>query len=425
MTRLSQGRAAAQVAVSATIANMVCMTAAISATIGVFLVPIAEDFHWPRAAVTGVLGLISVISALTYPLIGKAMDRFGSRWLLIIGNLGLAGSIMLLSRATGGMVDFYLRFALVGVFGTVASTGMLCKVVSNWFDARRGLMLGVTAGVGNGVGATIMPVLAGIFLTACGWRESYLLIGLIVAGLGAPALLLWLRDAPDAETAEAKPLADGMSLREAARTRTFWLMLTAVAAGAGGMTAVFTHVVPILTDHGVSLGEATGVLAVFALVCAAWQVVTGALLDALRTPRIVVPMYASAIVGLLLLQFGSGTGQIMTAGFLLGIGMGAEYGALSYFVSRYFGLRHYGTILGTFYAVVAFTQGTTPALMDMSFDAHGSYVMATLAIAAALGIGMVLLAMLPRPDAVAVPGPDATGPDASGPDATSVVAFAA
>lgn len=412
MTGLSpasgQRRAAAQVAIAATIANMVCMTAAISATIGVFLVPIAGEFHWPRAAVTGVLGLISVISAVTYPLIGRAMDRFGSRRLLIAGNLGLAGAIMLVSQASGGMLDFYWRFALVGLFGTVASTGMLCKVVSNWFDGRRGLMLGVTAGVGNGVGATVMPILAGLFLNAYGWREAYLLIGLIVAGAGAPVMLAWLRDAPDEATtpqtaAQVAALADGLSLSEALHTRTFWLMLLAVAAGAGGMTAVFTHVVPILTDHGVGLGEATGVLAVFALVCAAWQVVTGALLDALRTPRLVVPMYASAIAGLLLLQFGHGTGQIMTAGLLLGIGMGAEYGALSYFVSRYFGLAHYGTILGTFYAVVAFTQGATPALMDMSFDASGSYATASLVIVGALTLGMALLALLPHPDAMARP----------------------
>jgi predicted MFS family arabinose efflux permease len=49
----------------------------------------------------------------------------------------------------------------------------------------------------------------------------------------------------------AAPLADGMNLGQAARTAAFWLMLVAVAAGAGGMTAMFTHVVPILTGHGV------------------------------------------------------------------------------------------------------------------------------------------------------------------------------
>jgi MFS family permease len=82
-------RQAVQVALAATIANALCMTAAISATIGVFLVPIAQDFGWPRAGVSGVLGLISVISAISYPLIGRAMDRFaraGCSWRAISGS---------------------------------------------------------------------------------------------------------------------------------------------------------------------------------------------------------------------------------------------------------------------------------------------------------------------------------------------------
>jgi MFS family permease len=394
----SHARQAAQVAIAATIANTLCMTAAISATIGVFLVPIAQDFGWPRAGVSGVLGLISVISAISYPLIGRAMDRFGARWLLLVGNLGLAMGILLVSRASGTMLDFYWRFAVVGLFGTMAATGMVSKVVSNWFDARRGLMLGVTAGVGNGLGATIMPVVAGLVLTTHGWRAGYAVIGTIVA-LAAPFIALWLRDAPPATARKAAaPLADGMRLSEAMRTGAFWLMLLAVAAGAGGMTAMFTHVVPILTGHGVGLAEATGVVAVFALVTAGWQVVTGGLLDRFRTPRLLLPMYASAMGGMLLLQFASGSAAIMLAGVLLGIGMGAEYAALSYFVSRYFGLRHFGTIVGAFYAVVAFIQGVAPMLMDMSFDRTGSYATATLAIVGALLLGMVLLALLPHPD---------------------------
>jgi MFS family permease len=106
-------------------------------------------------------------------------------------------------------------------------------------------------------------------------------------------------------------------------------------------------------------------------------------------------MYATAIAGLLLLEFGHGTAAVMSAGVLLGIGMGAEYGALSYFTSRYFGLRHYGSIIGALYSAVILAQGITPGLMDMSYDRTGSYDTATLAIVGALAIGMVLMLFLP------------------------------
>ncbi len=389
----------AGVAVAATIGNMVGMTAAILATFGVFLVPIATEFGWPRASVSGVLGLVAIVNAALYPLVGRAIDRLGARPILIAGNVLLAAGIGLLSLANGSVVQFYLLFALIGVAGSLAGSAMFCKVVSNWFDARRGLMLGVTAGVGNGVGATVMPIVAGLLVTGFGWRTAYAGIAALVLLIGLPILFLFLRDAPPRVAAEAIAL-DGLTLREATHTRAFWLMLIAIAAGAGGMTAVFTHVVPMLTDHGAGLEEATGVVATFALVTAAWQIVTGGLLDRLRTPRLIVPMYAAAIAGLLLLEFGnSGSLPAISAGVLLGIGMGAEYGALPYLISRYFGLRHFGSVAGALYAAVILAQGITPGLMDMSFDTTGSYAFATIAIAAALGVGMALLACLPPLDA--------------------------
>jgi MFS family permease len=396
--RASQHGTANGVALAATVGNMVGITPAVSATFGVFLIPIATDFGWSRALVSGVLGLISIISALIYPFVGYALDRFGARLILIGGNIFFGTSIILLALATSNVVLFYLLFGLVGIAGSIPSTAMFCKVVSNWFDERRGLMLGVSAGLGNGLGATIMPIAAGLMLAPFGWRGAFVGIGLIVILLGAPILLLFLRDAPAGRPAAgAIDALEGMSLSQAWRTLPFWLLLIGVGAGAGGMTAVFTHVVPMLTDHHVDLGQATIVIAVFALVTAAWQIGAGHLLDKYRTPRLITPMYGAAILGLVLLQFGHGTISNMSAGVLLGIGLGAEYAALPYFISRYFGLRHYGSITGVIYAVVILVQGITPALMDLGFDHLGSYDVATIVIIAALAIAMILFALLPRP----------------------------
>jgi MFS family permease len=404
MSERAGRKGAAGVAIAATIGNMVGITPAISATFGVFLIPIASDFHWPRAWVSGVLGLISLVSAFIYPVVGRMMDRYGPRRMLIAGNLAFAATVALLATSTPNVYQFYFLFALVGIAGCVPSTAMFCKVVSNWFDEKRGLMLGVTAGVGNGVGSTALPILAGLLLTALGWRMSFAAIGAIVALVGFPTLMLLLRDAPAARAGTADvpaELLEGLSLSQAVRTHVFWLMLLAIAAGAGGMMAVFTHVVPMLTDRGFALSAATGVVALFAMVAAGWQVVTGFMLDKLRSPRVIVPMYASAIMGLLLLEFGQGTPTIMLAGVLLGIGLGAEFGALPYFISRYFGLRCYGSITGVLYAVVILLQGVAPALMDFSYDNLHDYVLASLIIVGALGCGIVLLAMLPKLDMLA------------------------
>lgn len=382
--------------IAATSGNLVCVTAAVMATFGTFLVPLSQELGWSRAAVSGVLGLIALVAAASYPVIGRAMDRFGARRLIICGNATLA--LLVASLALTGPATFYLQFGLIGLAGAFCASPMIAKVVSNWFDERRGLMLGITAGVGNGVGATMMPVLAGVLLPLIGWRVTYAVIGATVLLVGTPVMLAWLHDTPG--HASRKPdqpvrVFEGLTLREAARTARFRLLLTAVASGAGGMTAVFTHVVPMMTDRGYGLGQATGVVATFALVTAAWQVATGAMLDRLRTPLLIVPMYAAAMGGLALLQFGNGSIAMTAAGVLLGVGMGAEYGALSYFCSRYFGLKHFGSINSVLYAAVILAQGLTPAAMDLSYGATGSYDRASIAIGAILGAGMVLLFLLP------------------------------
>ena len=259
-------------------------------------------------------------------------------------------------------------------------------------------------GLGNGAGSTVMPIVAGLLMARFGWRGAYQGIGLLVALIGFPLLLAFLKDPPKARGDHAGEAA-GLTLAEAARTSTFWITLVAIALGAGCVTAVFTHVAPILGDKHVGEGPIIAVISTFALVCAAWQIAVGWLLDRTRAPRIAAPFYLLAAVGVLLMMRVHDTPNLILAGALMGIGLGTEFGALPFFIARYFGLRAYGAISGVMYAVVMFMQGLTPVLMDLVFDARGAYDLALYAVVAALVCGAGLLLAL-RPYASAA---DATG----------------
>jgi MFS family permease len=178
----------------------------------------------------------------------------------------------------------------------------------------------------------------------------------------------------------------------------FWVVLVSIAVGAGCTTAIFSHVVPIVVDRGFSVAAGTAVVSLFALVGSTWQIVTGRLLDRIHTPKVVIPMYAMAIAGLALLELGTGTPALMLGGVLLGVGLGAQYGALPYLIARYFGLRAFGTILGTMYSAVIAAQGITPVLLDAAYDMQGNYRMAVLVCGLCLAGGAALLLLLPRPE---------------------------
>jgi len=381
---------------AATTGNALSLTPAVHATFGVFLLSLSEQFGWPRASISAVLGILAVTCALLYPLAGRHADRHGARGLVLVGMAGLAACIALLALSTGSLPQFYLTFLGIGVFGALPSSALFSKVVADWFDRNRGAMLGISAGGGNGLGATLMPVVAAALLPAIGWRGTYLAVAGIVLLVGLPVLWWGLRDAPAAQ-AEADRPADqaGMPLAQAARTPAFWLILVAIAMGAGCLTAVFSHVVPILVDRGFGIGAGTAVIGIFALTCAGWQIATGALLDGAASPRIVAPMFLCATAGLLLLEHGQAGLPLAGAGVLLGIGLGSQYGALPVFVARYFGRASFGTIIGIMYSAVILAQGVTPILLDHAFDVQGSYRTAVAVTAAVLALSAGLILLLP------------------------------
>ena len=391
-----------RVALACLLGNMLSPLLLIHVSLGQFLIPVSHEFQWPRQRVSGVLTLLALVSAVAYPMVGRLADRFGPRKLILIGLLGAGSGVLALGFATRSVLIFYAMFAVVGAFGSLSSTMIYNQVISRWFDRARGRMLGLTAGLGNGLGAAIMPFAVLILMSDWGWRAAFFGLGLIEIAVGLPAILFLLQDAPQRARGRA-PSADdlpGMTLEQAVRTSSFWLTLIAICLGAGCLTAVLAHVVPILTDRHFPVSQATLVVSLFAMVGAGWMVVVGLLLDKIDSPRIIVPLYLISVLGVLALERGTTLTELVAGGVMMGIGLGTEYAALSYFISRYFGLRRFGLISGVMYSAVTIAQGATPYLMDVDFDRHKSYLLSLHLIEGALVLGAAFIACLPRYEAI-------------------------
>ncbi len=384
---------ASGVVFACTVGNAVSVTPMVYTVFGLFLIPISTEFGWPRSAVSIVLLIIAVAGALSYPIVGRIIDRYGARTVILTGNVLFATSVALVSLTSASHFQFYMTYALIGLTAAIPSSVMFTKVIAGWFDRRRGLALGFVGGVGNGTGAAIAPIFVHMLLSNYGWRGAYQGIALAIVLIGFPILFLFLRDPPKALVAEAEN-AEGMTLAEARKTSTFWMILIAIALGAGCVTAVFAHVIPMLVDRGIGMDKAVTVLVTFSMVTAAWQVGVGYMLDRIPRPWIAAPFYVAAVAGILLLESTSDHGLLLLAGVLMGLGLGTEYGVLPYFLSRYFGVRHYGAISGMTYGVIVLTQGITPFLMDLNFDIVGNYNYSVIVICVALLGGAALITRL-------------------------------
>ena len=387
----------AGVVVACTVGNGVSVTPMVYTVFGLFLIPISTEFDWSRSAVSFVLFIIAIAGAISYPIVGRLIDRYGARPVILTGNVLFAVSVASVSLVEASRAQFYTAYALIGISAAIPSSVMFTKVIAGWFDQRRGLFLGIAGGLGNGIGAALSPLFVYALISSYGWRAGFQGIGAAIILIGFPVLYLLLRDPPrDVSRSAAEHLEKtaGLSLTEALKTSTFWIILAAIALGAGCMTAIFAHVVPMLLDRGVPAGQATTVLATFSLVTAGWQIGMGYMLDRIPRPWIAAPFYLLALIGLILLESTSSYPLLLLSGLLMGLGLGTEYGVLPYFLSRYFGIRHYGAISGSMYAVIVLTQGLTPFLMDLVFDVTGTYDLAIIVICIGLVLGAILITRL-------------------------------
>jgi MFS family permease len=367
-----------RVAVVCSIGIMLASGTVIIGTFGVFMLPILHDYHWGRAAISGVVMTMSCTTALLAPLLGKLQDRWGIRRILIPGIVIYAGAVMLLALANGSIYEFYLQFFLVGVAAALISIVPYTKVVSQWFHRTRGLVLALV-GVGVSIGASLIPQLSRLLIAEFGWRGAYVGLGLLILGVNLPVQGFFLKEDPRGAR-RFSPAAEGsqetsvgFTAPEIRRSRTYWTLVAIIFLTTFVTGGVMAHVVPMMRDRGISSAKATDALTIYILGGITGRLVMGKLLDGSKSPRIAIPFYILAAAGLIVLYNVRRVDLFVVSGALIGICGGAESELGPYLHSRYFGLRAFAETYGLQFLFLAVANGLGPVAMGAVFDATGSY----------------------------------------------------
>lgn len=370
---------------------------------GVFFKSLSQEFKWSRAEISLALSLSLVAMTVSLPFIGRLVDRLGARKVILPAALIFGLGFMSLSVLPARLSYLYAVYLIMGFVGSGLSWVPYSGVVTYWFDKRRGLALAL-AMVGAGFGSFVMPSLTQALIVAMGWRKAYMVIGLLVPVVIIPVVGLFFTEKPqmlgllpDGEptgvlAAENKTSAEGMSAGEALRSSTFWLLTIAYFLITTSVIGCLIHLVPMLTDRGVSAQNAAFATSLFGGALMIGRVATGYLLDRFFASHIAAGFFCAVAVGIFLLWSGVTGSAAFVAAFLVGMGVGAEGDIITYQVSRYFGLRAFNEIYG--YVLIAYTVGgmVGPLLMGISFDSTGSYrlVLGAFLLATLVAVGLLL-----------------------------------
>jgi MFS family permease len=379
-----------------------------SHTFSVFVGPIGADLGISKASIASAYGFATLAAAVGLPSMGRLVDRFGARRMTTVVVL-LLGTACLAFGAVSGFLWLAVGFAALRFLGQGSLMLNCSNLVSQWFSRRRGFALSLMA-LGFAASMAVHPPLAQYLVETIGWRQAWLVLGVLTWLLMLPPVLLLVHDRPenvglrpDGDRPAAPPAAgggpsepvSGLSLREALGSSAFYILAAGWFAIAMLVTTLHFYQVSILGAQGVAVEIAARVFPVSALTMVVTMPLVGRAFDRFRTRFVVAGgllVTAGSLVGVTLVQ------DLVTAvlyAMLFGLNNACSMTMFGYLWPRYFGRRHLGSIQGTGQMIGIAGASLGPLPVGLAFDLLGSPT-DTLRLMAALPLACAVAALFLR-----------------------------
>ncbi len=387
-------------------------------TMGLFFVALESEFGWSRTLISGAFSVVRVEGSFLGPIEGFLTDRLGSHRMVLAGCVIAAGGFVILSFVSHP-VHFYA--ALLFITGGVGIGGFIPVVtaVNWWFSKRRNRATGL-AMAGVAMGALWSPLIAwGI--TGYGWRQAARVIAFVLLAAGIPLSGMLRRPVGDQASLESQPAvstttgepdaesADGpeFTVRQALRTRAFWIIPLAHATNGFTTSAVYVHGIPHMTDVGLSLQTASYVMATYGALEVTMRAFGSFIGDHVDKRWAIAVYCAIQALGAVVLAMARSLPAFFLFTVLFAIGHGGRGPLIVAIRGEYFGRRQFGTIMGIGSLITSTSGIITPILLGVLYDAQQSYMVGfvSMAVLTFLGGFLVLLAKRPTLPGMDVPQP--------------------
>ncbi len=374
---------------------------------GIFFLPLTTEFGWLRATISGAASLCLLTQGFMSIIVGSLNDRFGPRVVMSLCGLFFGLGYLLMSQVSAAW-QLYLFYGVIVGMGLSSVDVVLLSMVARWFVKKRGMMSGIVK-VGTGVGMLIMPLVISVLISTYGWRNAYIIIGapaLIVIVSAAQFLrrdpgemhqLAYGEEATTAGSVGSAGVGLGLSLREAIRTRQFWMICTVYLAALFSIHTTVVHIVPHAEDLGIPATSAASIMSIIGGASIAGRFIMGSAGDRIGNRLAMIVCLAVLSVALLWLQLADQMWMLVLFALVYGFAHGGFFALLSPTVASLFGMQAHGVIFGIVIFSGTIGGAIGPILAGHIFDISHSYQIVFLLLPAVSVIGLVLTVWL-RPN---------------------------
>lgn len=360
-----------------------------------FLLPLETEFGWSRSELSSVYGIYMVANGLSAPFVGVLFDRWGPRFVYVLGLVSLGLGYFLAGNLTQ-LWQFHLCIGVAGGVG-ISAVGMVpsASLVSRWFPQNTSTAIGI-AYAGSGAGTLVLVPFAQYLNQAVGWRDAYHILGgslllalpivlllpwgMIRAGHGARGLGSHALNASKASRSErVTPTAlpsQHSPLRNALRHSGFWGLVQAFFFTSVVVYTVLVQMIAFLVSTGFTPIEAASAFGFAGILSVLGVGSAGRLADVLgprRTATLTFICTSLGLASLLALTRYPSHWFLMSFVLFFGIAQGARGPIISGLCSRLFPGRGLATIYGVIYASMSIGAAAGAMMSGLLFDWTGGY----------------------------------------------------
>ncbi len=359
-------------------------------SVSAFFPDLSQDLNWSRSLIGTAqsvsLWVYSFVSILT----GLMIDRIGGRKAVLFGGIICLIGWLLLSTMNSIWQLFLYYGGVMGI--AISFTHLVCvqSISRKWFVKKAGLAGGIV-GSAFAVGTSIFSPLMTALAADYGWRNVSLVAAFIS---GIPIILLALfiiRDTPESMglapdgglPATSSPQGDvkdrHWTVREALKTRQFWLLFISYSLTGVVYNGIIGHIVIWAVDLGSSAAAAGIFITLFNGPSVAARILGGMMGDWHGKQKILIIGTAMSLVVALFGFFGVASSAILTV-FIIIIGLAAGFSNTLFapYLGDLYGRNNVGSLFGILTLGWGLIGGVGPLLWGRIYDWTGGYQIALL-----------------------------------------------
>jgi OFA family oxalate/formate antiporter-like MFS transporter len=382
--------------------------------LSVYFLPLIRTFGVSHTKMSFAFSVRSLEGGIEGPLTGYLVDRLGPR-LVVIAGVIVGGVCFILLGLTQSYISFLLVFLGVGMGVSAGSHGLMATI-NFWFRRRLGIAMSM-ASTGSAIGSFLLVPLVAWIVLNYSWRTTAILSGGMVLAIGLP--LAFLMHNPQGDEAAIEEMPSGsaerahdhggmehvsehsdstttanfngdFTVREALRTKVFWILSLAIGLRLMAQTALTVHMVPMLVSKDIGEGAAAILVSLSALVRLPGVIGAGLLADKWSRSKMssmaMVSGFAAAVYII------SGPSGLLTCTVFVILFAGAEScNSVTWaLIGEFFGRRNFGSLRGIITLLQSLMSFSGPIMAGFVYDTSGSYKIVFIVIGAIYALSAVL-----------------------------------